>query len=163
LEEDARLGELKSYGRSLIPYNATAGARSAVIETLASYVNASRYPATTQSWEARQAIDAKVAAVLEPFNAEAARVAEMKAAKEARIALRVRDERRLDSLIECGKRHAFGETRDWDVDDAEEAHADVLETLEDQVQADWTDRDVIELVDEILDEVLKEWNAESDD
>jgi len=163
LLENARLDELKCYGRSLIPYDVTAGARSAVIETLASYVNASRYPATTPRWEARQAIDAKVAAVLEPFNAEAARVAEMKAAKEARIALRVRDERRLDSLIEHGKSHAFAKTLAWDVDDAEEARADVLEALEDQVHADWTEREVNELVDEVLDEVLKEWNEESDD
>jgi len=163
LVESSRLDELKSYGQSLIPYNATAGARSAVIETLASYVNASRYPATTPSWEARQAIDAKVAAVLEPFNAEAARVAEMKAAKEARIALRVRDERRLDSLIEHGKSHAFAKTVAWDVDDAEEARADVLEALENEVEPDWTDREVDELVDEILDEILEVWNEESDD
>jgi excisionase family DNA binding protein len=161
--ENARLDELKSYGRSLIPYDATAGARSAVIETLASYVNASRYPATTPSWEARQAIEAKVAAVLEPFNAEAARAAEMKAAKEARRAVRVRDERRLDSLIERGKWHAFMKTVAWDVDDAEEARADVLEALEDHVEPNWTEREVIELVDEVLDEVLKEWNEESDD
>ena len=158
--ENARLGELRSYGRSLIPYDATAGARSAVIETLASYVNASRYPATTPSWEAHQAIDAKVGAVLEPFNAEAARVAEM---KEARIALRVRDERRLDSLIEHGKSHAFAKTVAWDVDDAKEARAEVLEALENEVEADWTEREVDELVDQVLDEVLKEWNAESDD
>jgi len=163
LEEDARLDKLRSYGRSLIPNDATAGARSAVIETLASYVNASRYPATTPSWEARQAIDAKVAAVLEPFNAVAARAAEMKAAKEARIALRVRDERRLDSLIEHGKSHAFAKTVAWDVDDAKEARADVLEALEDHVEPNWTEREVIELVDEILDEILEVWNEESDD
>jgi excisionase family DNA binding protein len=161
--ENARLGELRSYGRSLIPNDATAGARSAVIETLASYVNASRYPATTPSWEARQAIDAKVAAVLEPFNAEAARAAEMKAAKEARRALGVRDERRLDSLIEHGKSHAFAKTLAWDVDDAEEARARVLEALGNEVKADWTEREVDELVDEVLDEVLEEWNEEFDD
>lgn len=159
LVENFRLDELKSYGLSLIPYDATAGARSAVIETLASYVNASRYPATTPSWKARQAIDAKVAAVLEPFNAEAARAVEMKAAKEAGRALRVRDEQRLDSLIERGKRHAFVETRNWDVDDAEEARADVLEALEDEVETDWTDPEVNELVDA----VLEEWIDESDD
>lgn len=157
--ENARLDELKSYGRSLIPYDAMAGARSAVIETLAGYVNASRFPASMPSWEARQAIDAKVAAVLEPFNAEAARVAEIKAATEARRADRVRDERRLDSLIERGKSHALVNTRGWDVDDAEEARAAVLEALQDEVDADWTDREVNELVDE----VLEEWNEESDD
>jgi excisionase family DNA binding protein len=161
--ENARLGELKSYGRSLIPSDATAGARSAVIETLASYVNASRYPATTPSWEARQAIDAKVAAVLEPFNAEAARAAEMKAAREARRVALVREERRLDLLIEHGKSHAFAKTVAWDVDDAKEARARVLEALENEVEPDWTDREVDELVNEILDEVLKEWNEESDD
>ncbi len=157
--ENARLGELKSYGRSLLPYDATAGARSAVIETLASYVNASRYPASLPSWEARQAIEAKVAAVLEPFTAQAARVAEMKAAKEARREIRVRDERRLNSLIERGKWHAFMETRDWDVDDANDARADVLEALEDQVEPDWAEREVNELVDGVLDA----WNEESDD
>lgn len=157
--ETTRLGELKSYGRSLIPYDVTAGARSAVIETLASYVNASRYPATTPSSEARHAIDAKVAAVLEPFNAEAARVAEMKRAKEARRAERVRDEQRLVSLIERGKWHAFMKTVAWDVDDAEEARADVLEALEDEVEAHWTDREVNELVDA----VLEEGNEDSDD
>jgi excisionase family DNA binding protein len=159
LLENARLGELKSYGRSLIPYDATAGARSAVIETLASYVNASRYPATTPSWEAHQAIDAKVAAVLEPFNAEAARVAEIKAAKEARRALRVRDEQRRVSLIEHGKWHAFMKTVAWDVDDAEEARAEVLEALENEVEADWTEREV----DQLVDEVLEAWNEEFDD
>ena len=157
--ENARLDELKSYGRSLIPYSASAGAHSTVIETLASYVNASRYPATMPSWEARQAIDAKVAAVLEPFNAEAARVAVIKAAKEARRAVRVRDERRLVSLIERGKWHAFVETVAWDVDDAEEARMDVLEALEDEVEPDWTDREVNELVDNIL----EPWNEEPDD
>jgi excisionase family DNA binding protein len=157
--ENARLGELRSYGRSLIPDDATAGARSAVIETLASYVNASRYPATTPSWEAHQAIEAKVGAVLEPFNAEAARAAELKAAKEERRALRVRDEQRVVSLIERGKWHAFLETAAWDVDDAEEARADVLAALEDEVEADWTVREVNELVDERL----EEWKEESDD
>jgi len=157
--ENARLDELKSYGRSLIPYDATAGARSAVIETLATYVNASRYPATTPSWDARQAVEAKVAAVLEPFNAEAAHVAEMKAAKEARRALRVRDEQRRVSRIKRGKWHAFVETVAWDVDDAEEARADVLEALEDEVEAHWTDREVNQLVDE----VLEAGNEDSDD
>ena len=157
--ETARLDELKSYGRSLIPYSASAGAHSTVIETLASYVNASRYPATTPLWEARQAIEAKVGAVLEPFNAEAARVAVIKAAKEARRAVRVRDERRLVSLIERGKWHAFVETVAWDVDDAEEARMDVLEALEDEVEPDWTDREVNELVDNIL----EPWNEEPDD
>jgi excisionase family DNA binding protein len=157
--ENTRLDELKSYGRSLIPYDATAGARSAVIETLATYVSASRYPATTPSWEAREAIEAKVAAVLEPFNEEAARVAEMKAAKEARRAVRVRDERRLNSLIEHGKGHAFMKTLAWDVDDAKEARAAVLEALEDHVEPNWTEREV----DELVDEVLEEWDEDPDD
>ena len=62
-------------------------------------------------------------------------------------------------MIERGKWHAFVETVAWDVDDAEEARTDVLETLEDEVEAGWTEREVNELVDE----VLEAWNEDSDD
>jgi len=51
------------------------------------------------------------------------------------------------------------ETRDWDLDDAEEARAEVLDALEDEVEADWTEREV----DELVDEALEVWNEEFDD
>lgn len=157
--ESARLDALRAHGRSRLPFDATAGARSAVIETLKAYVNASRFPASTPSWVAHQAIEAKIDAVLEPFNAKAARAASIKRQEDAENAERIREERQLDSLIQRGKSHAFTETVQWDRNDAEDARAAVLDALEEEVDADWTNQDVEDLVDE----VLEEFDEDSDD
>jgi excisionase family DNA binding protein len=157
--ETARLDALRTHGRSRLPFDATAGARSAVIETLDAYINASRFPASTPSWVAQQAIKAKIDAVLEPFNAEATRAASIKREEDAENSERIRQEQQLDSLIERGKSHAFTETLLWDHDEAEDARAAVLDALDDEVDVDWTNRDVEELVDE----VLEEYYEESDD
>ena len=157
--ETTRLDALRAHGRSRLPFDATARARSAVIETLDAYVNASRFPASTPSWVAHQAIEAKIDAVLEPFNEEAARAASVKREEDAENAERIREERQLDSLIARGKSHAFTETLQWDRDEAEDARTAVLDALEEEVDVDWTNRDVEELVDE----VLEEFDEESDD
>jgi excisionase family DNA binding protein len=157
--ETARLDALRAHGRSRLLFDATAGARSAVIETLDAYVNASRFPASTPSWVAQQAIEAKIDAVLAPFNAEAARAASIKQEEDAENAERIQEERQLDSLIERGKSHAFTETLLWDRNEAEDARATALDALEEEVEADWTKQDVEELVDE----VLEEFDEDSDD
>lgn len=125
--ETARLDALRAHGRSRLPFDASAGARSAVIETLDAYVNASRFPASTPSWVAHQAIEAKIDAVLEPFNEKAARAASVKREEDAEDAERIREERQLDLLIERGKSHAFTETLQWDRIEAEDARAAVLD------------------------------------
>lgn len=157
--ETARLDALRAHGRSRLAFDASASARSAVIETLESYVNASRFPASTPSWVAHQAIEAKIDAVLEPFNEEAARAASVKREEDAENAERIREDRQLDSLIARGTSHAFTETLLWSRDEAEDARAAVLNALEEEVDVDWTNRDVEELVDE----VLEEFDEESDD
>ena len=157
--ETTRLDALKAHGRSRLPYGATAEARSTVIETLEAYVNASRFPASTPSWVAHQAIEAKIDAVLEPFNAAASRAASIKREEDAETAERVREERQLDSLIARGKSHAFTETLLWHRDEAEDARAAVMDALEEEVDVDWTNGDVEVLVDE----VLEEFDEESDD
>ena len=157
--ETSRLDALRAHGRSRLPFDATAGARSTVIETLEAYVNASRFLASTSTWVAHQAIEAKIDAVLEPFNADAARAASIKREEDAENSARIRDERQLDSLIERGRSHAFTETLLWDRDEAEDARVAVLDALEEEVEFDWTNRDVEELVDE----VLEEFDEESDD
>jgi hypothetical protein len=159
IAETTRLDALRAHGRSRLPYGATAEARSTVIETLEAYVNASRFPASTSTWVAHQAIEAKIDALLEPFNEKAARAASVKRQEEAEDAERIREERQLDSLIERGKSHAFTETLQWDRIEAEDARAAVLGALEEEVEADWTNRDLEELVDE----VLEEFDEESDD
>lgn len=150
--EESRLNGLKSHGQSHIPWGASAAARSAVIETLAEYVTARRFPALMPLWEARQAVEAKVAAIMEPFNAAAAREAARKAEADAKRQELEREEQRLRSLIEHGKSRAMMHTIGWDPEDKQEARADVQEALDEEVEADWSERDVDELVDEVLDE-----------
>jgi excisionase family DNA binding protein len=149
--ERNRLDTLRYYAHSLIPWNASASARSAVLEMVASYVTASRFPASAPSWEANQAIKAKVEAVLEPFQRAAAREATKKAEVE-------RQEQRLRSLIEHGKSRARLKTIGWGYDDAREACADVQEELDSEVEADWSEREV----DDLVDEILEEWDEESE-
>ena len=157
--ETARLDALRAHGRSRLPFGATAEARSTVIETLEAYVNASRFPASTPSWVAHQAIEAKIDAVLEPFNAKSARAASIKREEDAEDAERIREERQLDSLIARGTSHAFTETLQWERIEAEDARAAVLDALDEEVDVEWTYQDVEELVDE----VLEEFEEESDD
>jgi hypothetical protein len=154
--EQSRIANLRSYGQSLIPYDSTASARSAVIEELDSYVTARRFPTSTNTWEARQAVEAKVEAILEPFNEAAARRAAEKAEEEARNATEERDEQRLRSLIERGRSRAFLATTRWESEDREEARADVEDALEEEVESDWSERDVDDLVDEMLEESEEE-------
>lgn len=156
LAEETRLSGLKTYGRSQIPGGVSATARSSVIEALEAYVTAARFPASTDYWTARHAIDAKVAAILEPFLAEAKRAADKKAAEEAKKAQEEQDERRVAALIERGKSHAYWKTLRWKRDESEEVRAEVLEVLEAEVEADWSDGDVEELVVEVLEEYAEE-------
>ena len=154
--ERSRITNLRSYGQSFIPYDATASSRSAVIEELDSYVTARRFPPSTDTWEARRAVEARVEAILEPFKEAAARRAAEKAEEEARRAAEEQHERRVQSLIEHGKSRAFFATTRWESEDREEARADVEHALEDEVESDWSDQDVEELVDDLL----EEWEEE---
>lgn len=146
--ERDRIANLKSFGRSLIPFGATPSARSAVLEALNDYVTARRFPPSTTTWEAREAIRAKVESVLEPYNEAAAR----KAQANARRAEEEREQEHVARLIERGKSRASMKTLRWDHEDARDARADVLEALEGDVQSDWTERDVENLVDDVLEE-----------
>ncbi len=150
--EQNRLDDLRSYARSLIPWDASVSARSAVLEATASYVTAARFPASLSVWEARQAIKGKMEAILEPYNEAAARAAARKADEEQKA-------RQLRSLIGHGKSRAFFATLRGKHDEAEEARAEVQDALEDEVEPDWSERDV----DELVDETLEEWDEQSED
>jgi hypothetical protein len=62
-------------------------------------------------------------------------------------------------LIAHGKTRALFATIAWDKSDAEEARADVLASLEEELDSGWTESDVNELVDE----VLNEWEEEDEE
>jgi hypothetical protein len=78
--------------------------------------------------------------------------AEQKAKADARRQEQEQEERCLRPLIERGKSRALTKTLGWDFEDAQEARTDVARPLKDEVESDWTDREVDDLVDEVLDE-----------
>jgi hypothetical protein len=89
---------------------------------------------------------------MEPFNAEAARQVEQKAKAEARRQEEEQDQQRVRARVEHGRLRALTKTFGWDVRGAQDARADVERALKDDVESDWTDREVDNLVDEVLDE-----------
>jgi excisionase family DNA binding protein len=61
------------------------------------------------------------------------------------------DERRLNALIERGKSYAWSETfTGWEYSEAQRARRDVERALKDEVQADWSETEVEDLVDDVL-------------
>lgn len=149
--DDNHLRMLRSHGEYHIPWGASPSARSAVIEMLASYVSLARFPRSESPWDARRAIEAKVDATLEPFLEAATRAAA--AAKE-----QAHQAERLKALMDRGTTRARSATLSWHADDRRQAEAAITDIMADEVEADWREDEVDELVDEILDE----W-AEDDD
>ena len=139
--DENHLRMLRSHGEYRLPWGVAPSARSAVIEMLASYVTVARFPRSGALWDAYRAIEAKVAATLEPFLEAAA------AAKE-----QAKQAERRKSLTDRGTRRAQSATLSWHPDDRREAEAAVADILADEVEDDWREDEVDDLVDEILDE-----------
>ena len=175
--DDTRLRQLKQRGVRQIPLNASPSARSAAIEVLEQYVTDVRFAESMPLWDCHAAIDARVAAVLEPFeraeqerataackrigDAIGAQCAEVERAREraAAEARRSREdaaakgakERKIQDLVAHGRSYAQSETTDWDVCDRLHVRAEIERALDAEVEADWRRREVKDLVNEILD------------
>ncbi len=78
-----------------------------------------------------------------------------KRAKEAKEA----SERQRNALIAKGNEYARRETADWDFDAKLDAWAEVKKILLRDVEPDMTDREVEDLVDEVLDR----WDDDEDE
>jgi excisionase family DNA binding protein len=146
--ETQRLDGLRQHGDMLA---ALSGApieyRAAVTRDLVTYVTAGQFPASAWA-QAYQYLKARVDHVLKPWYAEKAREQQ----RTERAEQEARDQRTCDSMIADGIAHAEREIAFWDGDAANEARRVIARELRDEVQPDWTPRDVAELVDEILDE-----------
>lgn len=139
-----RLDELRVYGRICAVW-APAEYQAKVVRDLLSSVNLEDYPPDLPDYLARVQVNARVEEVLKPWRDD-----------QGRKAAKVQSQRKLDSLILSGKWHAQTETRQWDRRAAERAKREVDRALRDEVDADWTDDDVRELVDDVLDEWFEE-------
>jgi len=142
--QDGRLNQLREYGK-LCALWAPGEYQAKVVRDLLSSVNLERYPPDLPDHLARVQVNARVEKVLKPWRDE-----------EARKRAKVESQRKLESLILIGRWHAQSETRIWDRRAAERANREVERTLQEEVSADWTDDDVRDLVDDVLDEWYEE-------
>lgn len=144
-EDAARFANLKSYGLARIPWDVPPTWRAKVIEDLERYVTSERFPSWVPGHEAYQVVRGRVEQVLKPYHDEIAEAAAQRKAEEY-------DRRRVRALIDHGMSYARQETRSgWDYTPKIEARQEVEEALKAQVESDWRERDVQDLVDEILD------------
>ncbi len=72
--------------------------------------------------------------------------------EEAREKAARQQERERNHKIALGMIYANNRTSDWDLADAREVRAEIKDSLDAEVTAEWTDRDLHELVDELLDD-----------
>lgn len=142
--QEKRLEELRSYGRACAA-SAPPEYEARVVRDLLSTVNLDEYPPNLADDLARAQVAAHVEKLLKPWKK-----------READARSRLESERVAATLVNSGKLYAQIETWAWERRDSERALREVDRALRDEVEADWTDDDVHDLVDDILDEWCEE-------
>ena len=108
-----------------------------------------RLPPSLPPWEAQLIVKGRVDAIVKQY-----REAEDQRRKQAD------DERRTKKLIAHGNNRAQSKTiTGWDTSEAERARREVERALKDEVEADWTEGDV----DDLVDDVLAEWDDDDEE
>ena len=155
-----RLVTLKQYGLSQIGWGIPDSWHARVAAALESYVTLKTFPAWVSDVDAYRIVRGKVEEVLQPYHDEVARKKAEETRREEEAATKRRqqeeeaqEERHVQELIDDGMRYARGEMLfDWDSDDRARALRDVERMLKDSVEADWTEQDVKDAVNDELDE-----------
>ncbi len=137
----ARIAGLKQFGLNQIPWGVPDSEKGKVVQVLERYVTPANLPAWVSDADARALVRAKVEETLKPYHAAVARREE-----------EARNEYQVQALIETGMGHARWETMDWDSEDRDAARREVERHLKDVIEADWSDGDVKDEVNAILDE-----------
>ncbi|MBK6424146.1 MAG: excisionase family DNA-binding protein [Gemmatimonadetes bacterium] len=147
-----RLQRIKGYGRAAMPYGLPVEWQGRVIAELERYVTPIQFPADLPDAKAAEIVRGRVAGVLRPYHDAKEKDARQEKAKEEA------DSRRA-ALIAHGGEYARRETSDWDWSAIHEARDEVKKVLDREVAHDWTEHEVEDEVDEILDG----WDDEEDD
>src|SRR5438128_6311563 len=155
-----RLVTLKQYGLNQIGWGIPDSWHARVAAALESYVTLKTFPAWVSDVGAYRIVRGKVEEVLQPYHDEVARKKAEQTRREEEAANKrrqeeeeVREERRVQELINDGMRHARSETMfDWESDDRDRALRDVERMLKDSVESDWTEHEVKDAVNDELNE-----------
>jgi excisionase family DNA binding protein len=170
--EEERLEGWKKRGRELATYTGLPSEwRVKVIENLEDFVTTKRIPPTLAKSEVELIVQAQVNSFVKRYwediregqqkerdAAEARSRADEERRQKEREAeeqrrKREEDERRLKALIAHGLSHARWETMTgWDREERERMLRDVERELKDEVKVDWSEANVTDLVDDILEE-----------
>lgn len=158
LTERQRLQVFKEHGRQLVTWRFVPDeVKAEVIAALEAYVTPKQFPAWLPDVQAYGFIQARVDAVVRGYRDEEARKAdekrkaeEARAAQEKQNAEEEQAERRIDDLIEYGTRYARSGTSTWHSDDQRVALREIKDVLKEEVDADWSEADVQNLVREEL-------------
>ena len=153
-----RLVALKQYGLNQVPWGVPDRWRAKAATALEGYVTLENLPSWVSDQQAYAFVRGKVEEVLQPYRDEVARVQQ----EAARGQQEVQDQRRVQALIDYGKRYASDEApRDWESEDRDRALRDVEQLLKDKVEPDWTEQRVKDAVDDELAE--REEEPDDDD
>lgn len=155
-EEQNRLQSLKNLGTMWIPYDVPTAVRSNIIEELEGYVTSEKLPAWVSSFEQHNLVRGRVDAIVQAHRKQVADDEARKKAEQARqvAALKAKAEadRQVQALITQGMAYAEQELEEFDFLDCVEIRSDVERALREEVKADWSQRDVEMLVEDVLDE-----------
>jgi excisionase family DNA binding protein len=150
--DQLRLQTIKGHGKAAIPWNAPPEWQGKVIADLERFVTTTQFPDDLSYAKAAEIVRARVDEVLRPWREAEEKATRKKKAKEEA------DRRRIP-LIAHGNNYAWRETTDWDWSASNEARDEVKKVLEREVEHDWTEREVEDAVDEVLDE----WDDDDDE
>ena len=148
-----RLVALKQYGLNQVPWGVPDSWRPKVATALEGYVTLENFPSWVSDQQAYAFVRGKVEEVLQPYRDEVARGQQ-----------ETQDQRRVQALIDYGKRYASDKAPfDWESEDRDRALRDVERMLKDSVEPDWTEQRVKDAVDDQLDEREEEPDDDDED
>lgn len=147
-----RLQTIKNYGRSTIPWGVPAEWEGKVIADLERFVTPIQFPADLAFSKAVDIVRARVTEVLGPYHAAGEKAKRDKKAREE-------SDRSQAALIAHGNEYARRETSDWDWSASTDARAEVEKVLNREVEHDWTEHEIENAADQVLDE----WDDDEDE
>jgi hypothetical protein len=137
-----RLASIRNRGEMIaILTGAPPAYRAEVTRDLGSYVTSDQFPPSLNFWQVQQYLAARIEHVIKPWRDE----------KDAELRSR-QAEKHVEGLIWHGRMHAKTRTSGWDWSQKERAMREVERALRDEVEADWSRDDVVDLADEVLEE-----------
>lgn len=156
LSDWPRLQTIKGYGRSAIPWNTPAEREAKVIVDLERFVTIVHFPADLPSTKAAEIVRARVEKVLRPYDEAEEKAKRDRKAKEE-------SDRHRTALVTHRNGYARRETRNWYWSARNDARAEVGRVLDREVGHYWTELEVEDAVDQVLDEWDEGQNEDDDD